>query len=114
MYYFTNPAGVVFAYDKLDHASDDMEQVSEDVSLLLANPPPSKEQQLIETNSIKQTLLVNASLAIAPLTYAVDLNAATKGEEAKLLSWKQYCVDLSRIAQQAEYPFKVEWPIQPE
>lgn len=54
-----------------------------------------------------------ATLRIAPLQDARDLSVATVVEEAALLSWKQYRIDLSRIEQQPGYPLTIDWPLSP-
>lgn len=57
--------------------------------------------------------LREAALRIAPLQYAHDLGKSTEQEEAALLAWKLYSVDLSRLEQQAGYPAVIDWPVVP-
>lgn len=58
-------------------------------------------------------LLRVAALRIAPLQDAVDLGSASEEESASLLLWKQYRVDLGRIAAQDGFPESVVWPESP-
>ncbi|ERE08074.1 tail fiber assembly protein [Pseudogulbenkiania ferrooxidans] len=50
-----------------------------------------------------------------PLEDAVELGIASAAEQAKLAEWKRYCVDLSRLPQQAGWPSLADsaWPAQP-
>lgn len=66
----------------------------------------------IENNKrLKDSLLAQATLAIAPLQDAVDLDDASEEEVALLKKWKQYRVAVNRIdANTAE---DIEWPTQP-
>lgn len=81
--------------------------------------PPLTDEQIaantqaaIDANtSLKQALIAQATVAIAPLQDAVDLEEATDAETASLKAWKQYRVALNRIdASTAE---DVTWPIKP-
>lgn len=69
-------------------------------------------QAAIDANtSLKQALIAQATVAIAPLQDAVDLDEATDVETASLKSWKQYRVALNRIdANTAE---GITWPTKP-
>ncbi|MFA7943103.1 tail fiber assembly protein [Pseudomonas brenneri] len=58
-------------------------------------------------------LLAFATLRIAPLQDAVDIDDATASDIAMLKKWKQYRVALNRIEQQAEFPLNIEWPVVP-
>jgi hypothetical protein len=59
-------------------------------------------------------LLYEAGLRIAPLQDAVDLGTTTEAEQAALLEWKAYRVDLNRIEDQPGFPSEIDWPAQPE
>ncbi len=61
----------------------------------------------------RDELLRVAALRIAPLQDAVDLGSASEEESASLLLWKQYRVELGRIAAQAGFPEAVAWPSPP-
>lgn len=71
------------------------------------------EQQSLTTKTKQQktALLAEATSMIAPLQDAVDMGAATTEEEAALLDWKRYRVELSRV-DVAKHP--VTWPVSPE
>jgi hypothetical protein len=71
--------------------------------------PPTDAQVLAQ----RDALLAEATLRIAPLQDAVDLDEATVEEAALLRKWKKYRVDLSRIEQQAGFPAAVQWPAMP-
>lgn len=72
-------------------------------------PPPTAAEVLAQRDS----LLAEATLRIAPLQDAVDLDDATAAEVAALKAWKQYRVALSRIEQQSGFPASVTWPMAP-
>lgn len=55
-----------------------------------------------------------AQLRIAPLQYAVNLDMATESEQAALLAWMRYSVNLNRVEQQPGYPLAMEWPSPPD
>ncbi|MCF5712243.1 MULTISPECIES: tail fiber assembly protein [Pseudomonas syringae group] len=57
--------------------------------------------------------LREAATRIAPLQYAKDLGDATEAENASLLEWKRYSVELNRIEQHPDYPFQIKWPSPP-
>lgn len=59
-------------------------------------------------------LLAIASVKIAPLQDAVDLDIATDDEIALLTAWKTYRVLVNRVTSQTGYPDTIEWPEQPE
>lgn len=61
----------------------------------------------------RDDLLKIAALRIAPLQDAVDLGKASTEESARLLLWKEYRVDLGRIAEQSGFPEAVVWPESP-
>lgn len=71
-----------------------------------APPPPTGADVLAQ----RDARLAVATLRIAPLQDAVDLDEATANEVAKLKAWKQYRVALSRIEQQSDFPAAVVWP----
>ncbi|MBO9647348.1 MAG: tail fiber assembly protein [Variovorax sp.] len=77
--------------------------------------PPPQPPVLTADQVLAQRdgLLANASLRIAPLQDAVDLDEATAVELAALKAWKQYRVALSRVDQQAGFPIAVDWPKAP-
>lgn len=71
------------------------------------------EQQVGSVASRRDYLLAEATTRIAPLQDAVDLALATDAEAARLLAWKAYRVELSRVQEQLGYPAAVEWPVPP-
>ncbi|PQQ30552.1 phage tail protein [Photorhabdus luminescens] len=75
-------------------------------------PPPTKEELQQYVESKKQQFILEASQKIAPLQDAVDLEIATKEEDAALLVWKKYRVMLNRI-DISQAP-DIEWPEQPK
>ncbi|MEI2603662.1 tail fiber assembly protein [Erwinia aphidicola] len=60
-------------------------------------PPPTNEQLVAQANSRIKSLMDQATTAIAPLQYAVDLEMATEEEQTRLRKWKKYLVLLSRV-----------------
>lgn len=85
---------------------------------IFSAPPLTEEeiaaenQQRISNNiAMKASLIAQATIEIAPLQDAVDLEVATDVESASLKKWKQYRVAVNRIdANTAE---DVIWPEQP-
>ncbi|EIU5455941.1 TPA: tail assembly chaperone [Pseudomonas aeruginosa] len=69
--------------------------------------------QVADVEKRRDTLLQEATLRIAPLQDAIDLDEATQAEVVELKAWKQYRVALNRVDQQAGYPSLVEWPVPP-
>lgn len=85
---------------------------------LFSAPPLTEEevealnQQRIANNiSMKAALIAQATIAIAPLQDAVDLDIATDEEISSLKSWKQYRVAINRI--DANTADDIVWPVQP-
>jgi hypothetical protein len=62
----------------------------------------------------RDNLQRDAQLRIAPLQYAEKLGTATPEEQASLVDWMHYSVELNRIEQQAHFPNAIEWPVQPQ
>lgn len=77
-------------------------------------PPLTPEEELAAANSLRASLLQLAGARIAPLQDAVDLGIATAGEEAALLTWKRYRVELNRLPNVPGWPSDIQWPAQPE
>lgn len=75
-------------------------------------PPPSREQLVSDANAKKQTLIAEATVAIAPLGDAVDFGMATDEEVKSLKEWKKYRIMLNRI--DALMAPDIEWPVKPE
>lgn len=76
-------------------------------------PAPTPEALIATALAERDALLRTATLRIAPLQDAVDIDEATAEETALLKKWKKYRVDLSRIEQQAAYPTDINWPEMP-
>lgn len=72
--------------------------------------PPTSEEVLANNTAKRDALLAQATLAIAPLQDAVDLEEATVDEVALLKKWKQYRVAVNRIDLTQPSP---TWPPQP-
>ncbi|HCF1421459.1 TPA: tail fiber assembly protein, partial [Pseudomonas aeruginosa] len=72
-----------------------------------------RSAQVADVEKRRDTLLQEATLRIAPLQDAIDLDEATQAEVAELKAWKQYRIALNRVDQQAGYPSLVEWPVSP-
>ncbi|UTH76113.1 tail fiber assembly protein [Chromobacterium sp. IIBBL 290-4] len=63
----------------------------------------------------QQQRLTEALRQRKPFEDAVELGIASAAEQAKLVEWKRYCVDLSRLPQQPGWPQLADsaWPSQP-
>ncbi|MBK0095280.1 tail fiber assembly protein [Erwinia sp. S63] len=82
------------------------------------SPPLTEEeiaalkQQKIDNNvAAKVSLIAQATVSIAPLQDAVDLDEATDAETASLKAWKQYRIAVNRI--DAITSGDIAWPEQP-
>ena len=73
-------------------------------------PPPSPSAILAKNTSTRDTLLATATARIAPLQDAVDLGEATAQEEAALLAWKRFRVNVNRVDLTLQGP---DWPAAP-
>lgn len=73
-----------------------------------------KEAKVLQVLAERDGLLVIAQMRIAPLQHAAFLEMDTEQENAALLAWMRYSVDLNRIEQQEGYPFAITWPVSPE
>ncbi len=71
-----------------------------------------KQQSIANNIATKSALISQATIAIAPLQDAMDLDEATDVEAASLKSWKQYRVAVNRI--DANTADDITWPDQPE
>ncbi|WP_334470861.1 tail fiber assembly protein [Arsenophonus sp. PmNCSU2021_1] len=58
---------------------------------------PTQGERVAKAKFEKAELMQMASIAIAPLQDAVDLDMATEAERAKLVAWKTYRVLLNRV-----------------
>ncbi|EOW5466661.1 tail fiber assembly protein [Escherichia coli O141,141ab,141ac:H43] len=80
------------------------------------HPPLEKEKtqdELIQiATETKNALLLLASDALGPLQDAVDLQMATPTESERLIAWKKYRVQLSRI--DVSNPNQIVWPEVPK
>ncbi|MEO3725777.1 tail fiber assembly protein [Pseudomonas syringae] len=66
------------------------------------------------TLDIRDALLREAQLRIAPLQYAEKLGIATEPEMTLLISWMHYSIELNRIEQQKRFPTAIDWPTSPD
>lgn len=70
--------------------------------------PATVEQLKVIASREKERLMALATVAIAPLQYAVDAGKATTEEAAALIAWQDYRLDLMRVDTS-----KPEWPTPP-
>jgi hypothetical protein len=76
-------------------------------------PPAVPAATATQVLAYRDVLLGEATLRIAPLQDAVELDEVTTAEEAALKAWRQYRVALNRIEQQSGFPATVDWPKAP-
>ncbi|WP_275076680.1 tail fiber assembly protein [Providencia rettgeri] len=88
-----------------------MKKMTEKEVYAYLNPPIPKEQLVTYAEQLKQSLIAEASVAIAPLQDAVGMGIATEIEKARLTTWKIYRVDLNRI--DTSLAPDIEWPQKP-
>ncbi|EUD10402.1 tail fiber assembly protein [Providencia alcalifaciens] len=71
----------------------------------------TSEEQIFFNCRQKQSLLDEATAAIAPLQDAFDLGIATDEERERLMAWKKYRVLLNRVDVSSDN--HVQWPQKP-
>lgn len=74
---------------------------------------PTPDQMVVAANAQRDSLLAVAALRIAPLQYALDLEAATEADKTNLTAWKLYSVEVNRVSDQSGFPVTINWPAQP-
>lgn len=74
--------------------------------------PPSHAQLVAAAEQEKQYRLTVANNQIAPLQDAVDLDMATEQEEADLLAWKKYRIQINRV--NTDTAPDINWPVKPQ
>ncbi|WP_312773361.1 tail fiber assembly protein [Atlantibacter hermannii] len=74
--------------------------------------PPSHAQLVAAAEQEKQYKLTVANNQIAPLQDAVDLDMATEQEEADLLAWKKYRIQVNRV--NTDTAPDINWPAKPQ
>lgn len=70
-----------------------------------------------QATSQRQHLMSEATQVIAVLTDALDpaiINIPSPDDQVKLLAWKLYRVELSKIDLQPGYPQTIHWPAMPQ
>ncbi|WJR28903.1 tail fiber assembly protein [Pseudomonas mosselii] len=85
-----------------------------EVDELLTPALPTPDELRMYALAKRDGLLSRASLRMAPLQDAIDLESATQEEIAILTLWRQYRVDLNRIDQQPGFPQAIIWPQAPD
>lgn len=88
-----------------------VKEIDEKEALLIANPPPTKEQLIFDAELQKQALLSEAASIIDPLNDAVDLGMETPEEQSELKAWKKYRVLLNRV--DTSIAPDIVWPVKP-
>lgn len=88
---------------------------SKDGEPAVVDRPAETEAMLAATAlSRRDRLLASATAMMDPLQDAVDIGDSTEAEEAELVAWKRYRVQLKRVEQQPGFPTVIEWPSRPE
>ncbi|WMD23110.1 tail fiber assembly protein [Achromobacter seleniivolatilans] len=62
----------------------------------------------------RDNLLQYATLRMAPLLDAIELEMATEEERATLIAWRQHRIQLNRIELQPDFPESIAWPQPPD
>jgi hypothetical protein len=79
--------------------------------ILKDTPPPTYDELVMLAKSKKERLIASATVVIAPLQDALDLDMATDKEKSDLLSWKKYRVELNRVDESLSPD--INWPKEP-
>ncbi len=87
---------------------------AQDIPIAPEPEPPTRDQLATAALAQRDALLAFATLRIAPLQDASDLDLATGPEMARLVAWKRYRVDLNRIELQSGFPSSIAWPVAPD
>lgn len=112
MYVQRNEQGkIIGAFANLQEGFAESSVPDDSPELLAFYSPPEVILQAV--NAQRDGLLALAAIRIDPRQDAVDLGRATPAEEAELLAWKNYRVDLIRIDEQAGFPANIDWPRSP-
>ncbi|RVU74730.1 tail fiber assembly protein [Pantoea dispersa] len=74
-------------------------------------PPLTSAQQIEIAENQKSLLMAEATVAIAPLQDAVDLDEATDNERTQLTVWKKYRIVLNRV--NTSMAPDITWPYKP-
>lgn len=83
---------------------------SEGTFSLYVAPAPTPAEILAQNTAMRDLLISQASLAMAPLQDAVDLDEATADETALLKQWKLYRVAVNRVDLTVQ---DCAWPARP-
>lgn len=73
--------------------------------------------QIQQAQAQRQALMSEASQEIAVLVDALDptiIGDPSDDDQVKLIAWKTYRVELSKIDQQPTYPDTINWPAKPQ
>lgn len=73
---------------------------------------PTRDQLIAFADETKLRLLSEASILIAPLQDAFDLDEATEHEKTRLREWKQYRIAVNRT--DTSFAPDINWPEPPE
>lgn len=76
-------------------------------------PQPTHAELALEAYAERDRLLFIASLRIAPLQDAEELEEASSADIIRLKAWKQYRVLVNRVPDQAGFPTSFSWPTPP-
>ena len=80
----------------------------------VADAEAQYDKALAEAIALCDRKLTEAAVRILPLEDAADIGEASEEEQAALLAWKRYRIDLSRVSQQPGYPLSFKWPTSPD
>nr|ELR5199767.1 tail fiber assembly protein [Providencia rettgeri] len=114
MKYYKSKNNQVFALEDNESPDEWINDTVTEISFTEASrlTQPSPLELISNAESVKQSLLFEATNAIAPYQDAIDLGIATDKELKQLNAWKQYRVDLNRIDTSAAPD--IAWPEKPQ
>lgn len=89
----------------------------EQLQMWVKNEAQEEAWLIQQAQSQRQALMSEASQEIAVLNDALDpaiVSEPSEADQVKLIAWKTYRVELSKIDQQPGYPEAINWPVKPQ
>ncbi|WP_367083369.1 tail fiber assembly protein [Pseudomonas sp. HOU2] len=83
------------------------------VDWVFSEPTYQEREKDVAQDALELLTAASKWLLVHPLQYKADLGVATPDDQALLLAYKQYCVELGDMSKQSGYPYTVNWPLAP-
>jgi hypothetical protein len=83
------------------------------VDWVFSQPTYQEFEKDVAQDALELLTAASKWLLVHPLQYKADLGVATPEDQALLLAYKQYCIDLGDLSKQSGYPYTLNWPVAP-